>query len=77
MKIIAQKQWKKTSNQVLESKKPFGLDVTPLQPSPPPTELKTIVEIAMKFAFQIDSIILNLFTGELLYDVKISIKIVK
>lgn len=51
-----------TSNKMLESKKPFGLDITPLQS--PPIEEKKIIEIAMKFAFQIDSIILNLFTGE-------------
>lgn len=59
----AKQQWQKTSKQMLESKKPFGLDLTPLQPSP--TEEKKIVEIAMKFAFQIDSITLNLFTGKI------------
>lgn len=60
--IVARKQWKMTSNKMLESKKPFGLDLTPLQS--PPIEEKKIIEIAMKFAFQIDSIILNLFSGE-------------
>jgi hypothetical protein len=60
---LARKQWKRTQQQVLESKKPFGLDLTPLQS--PPIEEKKIIEIAMKFAFQIDSIILNLFTGML------------
>jgi hypothetical protein len=49
---------------MLDSRKPFGLDLTSLQKSP--TEEKKVVEIAMKFAFQIDSIILNLFTGKLL-----------
>lgn len=58
---LARKQWKRTQQQVLDSKKPFGLDLTPLQS--PPIEEKKIIEIAMKFAFQIDSIILNLFTG--------------
>jgi hypothetical protein len=48
---------------MLESKKPFGIDITPLQPSP--ADEKKIVEIAMKFAFQIDSITLNLFTGKI------------
>ncbi|KAG5677846.1 hypothetical protein PVAND_007566 [Polypedilum vanderplanki] len=56
----AKRQWQKTSNKMLESKKPFGLDITSLQT---PTEEKKIIEIAMKFAFQIDSITLNLFTG--------------
>jgi hypothetical protein len=60
---LARKQWKRTQQQVLESKKPFGLDLTPLQS--PPIEEKKIIEIAMKFEFQIDSIILNLFTGKL------------
>lgn len=59
----AKQQWQKTSKQMLESKKPFGLDITPLQPSP--VDEKKVVEIAMKFAFQIDSIILNLFTGKI------------
>lgn len=61
--MIAKQQWKKTSNKVLESKKPFGLDITPLQKTP--SEEATIVEVSMKFAFQIDSITLNLFTGKL------------
>lgn len=47
---------------MLESKKPFGLDITPLQKSP--DDEKKIIEIVMKFAFQIDSITLNLFTGK-------------
>jgi hypothetical protein len=68
--LAAKQQWQKTSKQLLESKKPFGLDITPLQPSP--SDEKKIVEIAMKFAFQIDSITLNLFTGKI-YKAEISI----
>lgn len=62
----AKRQWQKTSTQMLESKKPFGIDITPLQKSPDDDE-KKIIEIAMKFAFQIDSIILNLFTGKFFF----------
>jgi hypothetical protein len=53
-------QWQKTQGKMLSSKKPFGVDITALKT---PVEEKKIVEIAMKFAFQIDSIILNLYTG--------------
>jgi len=57
----AKQQWQKTQHQLLESKKPFGLNIAPLKQTP--TEEKKIIEVAMKFAFQIDSIILNLYSG--------------
>ncbi|XP_070507341.1 intermembrane lipid transfer protein Vps13 isoform X3 [Chironomus tepperi] len=57
----AKQQWQRTSNKVLESKKPFGLDITPLQKSP--SDDKKVIDVSMKFAFQIDSITLNLFTA--------------
>jgi hypothetical protein len=47
---------------LLESKKPFGLDITPLQKSP--SDEQKVIDVSMKFAFQIDSITLNLFTGK-------------
>lgn len=60
MNPTAKQQWQKTQGKMLSSKKPFGVDITALKT---PVEEKKIVEIAMKFAFQIDSIILNLYTG--------------
>jgi hypothetical protein len=58
----AKLQWQRTQGKMLASKKPFGVDLTSLKS---PVEEKKIIEIAMKFAFQIDSIILNLYTGSL------------
>lgn len=60
----AKRQWQRTQDKLLESKKPFGLDLSTLKTSP--SDEKKIIEIAMKFAFQIDSIILNLYSGTLL-----------
>jgi hypothetical protein len=54
----AKLQWQKTQGKMLPSKKPFGVDLTSLKS---PVDEKKIIEIAMKFAFQIDSIILNLY----------------
>lgn len=57
----AKLQWNKTQEQLLESKKPFGVDISKLKKTP--SEERKVVEIAMKFAFQIDSIIMNLYSG--------------
>lgn len=54
-------QWQKTSGQMLPSKQPFGLNITALKSSP--EQQKTITEVFLKFAFQIDSIIINLYTA--------------
>lgn len=56
--ILGKQGWMKTQDHVLQSKKPFGLNIGPLKKSPDEQP-----EIFLKFTFQIDSIILNLFTG--------------
>lgn len=58
--ILAKRQWNKAQVQVLESKKPFGLDMSSLKASP--SNDKVFIEVAMKFTFQIDSIIINLYS---------------
>ena len=56
--IIAKQGWMKTQDHVLPSKKPFGLNISTLKKSPDEKP-----EVFLKFAFQIDSLIMNLFTG--------------
>lgn len=58
--ILAKRQWNKTQVQVLGSKKPFGLDMSSFKASP--SNEKIFIEVAMKFTFQIDSIIINLYS---------------
>lgn len=50
--------WDAISKKTAETK-PFGLDVASLKPGSPTQAVNTF----LKFAFQMDSIILNLFTG--------------
>lgn len=50
--------WDALSKKTTEAK-PFGLDVASLKPGSPSQAISTF----LKFAFQMDSIVLNLFTG--------------
>lgn len=56
--FVGKQSWLKTQDHVLQSKKPFGVNIATLKKSPDEQP-----EMFLKFAFQIDSIILNLFTG--------------
>lgn len=56
------KGWDAVAKHTVEKTSPFGLDITPLQAKAP--TLQQTVDTFLKFAFQMDSIILNLFSGK-------------
>lgn len=61
LQFLAKLQWQKASGKLLDSKKPFGLDITSLKLSP--ENEKKVIDVFLRFHFEINSVVINLYTA--------------
>lgn len=61
--IERSKAWDVAAKKTIAKATPFGINVEALRPNSPTIQSK--IDTFLKFAFQMDSIILNLFTGNI------------